>query len=67
MLDSQITLILCTGARVCITIHQSHVLVNVRFSLINTFAGIKCSATLKGSSFAQTFTRGLGLGTRLDV
>ena len=46
-------------------IHQSDVLVNMRFSLINTFAGMQCSATLKGRSFAQTLTRWLGLGSRL--
>ena len=45
-------------------IHQSHVLVNVRFSLINTFARMQYSATLKGSSFAQSLTCGLGLGTQ---
>ena len=50
------------------TNHQSHVLANVRFSLINALIGMQCSAMMKGSSFAQTLTRadrGLGLGTRL--
>ena len=49
------------------TIHQSQILVNVRFSLINTFAEMQCSATLKGRSFAQTHTHGLGPGTRLNT
>ena len=40
-------------ARAYNAIHQSHVLVNVRFSLINTFAGMQSS---KCKSFAQTLT-----------
>ena len=43
-------------ARAYNAIHQSHVLVNVLFPLINTFAGMQCSATRKYKSFAQTLT-----------
>jgi len=47
------------SARTYNSIHQSHVLVNVRLFLINAHGGMQCSATSKGRSFALNLPRGL--------